>query len=131
MGRARFVYDVYDNKTGFPIIIGGTSRECADALGITPRSFNVYLQKKSYNWRTIIKYMRHDPDNEFGSRLRKARMAAGLTQLDVARAVGVTLTTYKRYEQGGSIPNIEIATNIAGALNVSIKYLAGGFIKHE
>lgn len=32
-------YTVYDNKTDFPIIVGGTARECANAMGITLESF--------------------------------------------------------------------------------------------
>lgn len=27
-------YTVYDNKTDFPVIVSGTSRECAKAMGI-------------------------------------------------------------------------------------------------
>ena len=40
------VYRVYDNDTG-DLIVRGTSRECAEALGIKYQSFlhNVYLSK--------------------------------------------------------------------------------------
>ena len=51
-------YDVYDNRTDFPIIIDGTAKECARALGITKRSFyNIVVKSKkdkSVFWHITI-----------------------------------------------------------------------------
>ena len=32
-------YTVYNNKTDFPVIVDGTARECAKAMGLTISSF--------------------------------------------------------------------------------------------
>ena len=45
-------YAVYDNRTDVPLIVGGTSKECAAAMGIKRASFycvkspNKYVGKK-------------------------------------------------------------------------------------
>lgn len=39
-GKRHFcLYTVYDNQTGFPVIVCGTARECAKAMGMTYDSF--------------------------------------------------------------------------------------------
>ena len=51
-------YDVYDNsKTDFPILIYGTAKECAKALGVSIWSFYniVYKTKKGKNTRIFAK----------------------------------------------------------------------------
>ena len=41
-------YSVYDRRTDFPVIIGGTARECAAAMNITLTSFyNAYSRLKN------------------------------------------------------------------------------------
>ena len=127
---ARYVYDVYDNRTDEPIIIGGTARECARTLGIRTESFRTYICRRNGIERTVIKYMRPDRRDKFGARLKSARIRAGLSQADVALKVGLSVTTYKNYEQGRHLPDIEIAAKLAQELQVSLKYLAGGFY-HE
>ena len=130
MGRARYVYDIYDNKTGFPIIIGGTVRECARALGISEVHFRCYVIHSNRK-RTVIKNVIEDTNNKFGSRCRRARMIANLTQAEVAKAIGVSLPTYKKYEEGQTLPDIEITARIAQVLKVNIRYLAGGYYEQE
>lgn len=34
MSRDNYRYTVYDNKSGFPICVDGTSKECAEKMGI-------------------------------------------------------------------------------------------------
>ena len=49
-------YSVYKGKDETPLVIYGTSRECAEAMGITLRSFWEYVSKmksgtlKSKRW---------------------------------------------------------------------------------
>ena len=66
--------------------------------------------------------MTDEHDDKSGSTqvtpLRTARLALGLTQGDVWRAVGVDQGQYSRIERGVSIPSPELADRIA-------KYFAG------
>jgi DNA-binding XRE family transcriptional regulator len=128
---ARFVYDVYDVKSSLPIIIGGTARECAKMLGITENQFRHYVINSNHGKRMVIKNVVEQRYNKFGTRCRNARMAAGLTQAQVADAVGISIPTYKKYEQGVSLPNVETTVRIAQVLKVSIRYLTGGFYEQE
>lgn len=127
MGGIRFTYDVYDNKTDLPIILGGTAKECAKVLGISEDSFREYVLAGSGEKRTVFVDTVEQPLNKFGTRLRKARLASGLTQKQVAVQAGIAYITYKMYEQGRRLPNIEIAARIAQVLKINIKYLIGGF----
>lgn len=128
---ARFVYDVYDGKTSLPIVIGGTARQCANILGITENQFRHYVIKSNHMKRLVVKNVIEEKYNRFGARCRNARMAAGLTQAQVAWAVGISIPTYKKYEQGVSLPNVETTVRIAQVLKVSIRYLTGGFYEQE
>lgn len=63
--------------------------------------------------------------SSFGERVRQARDRAGLGQQDLARKVGVSLTTIQNYE-GGQYPKGEIAVQLANALNCSLDWLLAG-----
>lgn len=39
-------YTVYDNRTDFPVVIGGTARECAAAMKISVGSFHTTYTKQ-------------------------------------------------------------------------------------
>ena len=56
---------------------------------------------------------------EFNEKLRLLRKNAGLTQRQVADAVGVTYRTYQNYEAGASSPSGDVASRLAAALGVS------------
>lgn len=62
---------------------------------------------------------------EFGKRLRLARVNKGLTQPQLASAVGVALRSYQFYEQGRRRPSYELLVKLAIELNVSIDWLLG------
>jgi SOS-response transcriptional repressor LexA len=59
-----------------------------------------------------------------GRRVKDARRAAGLTQLQLAEAVGITQSTISELEKGESRATKHIA-RIAHACNVSVEYLEG------
>ena len=67
----------------------------------------------------------------FGERLRMIRKRRGMTQADLARALGVTVQTVVRYE---SLRLEEIRPGrlaaIAGALDVDVKELTGAPEEH-
>lgn len=62
----------------------------------------------------------------FGDRLAGAREAAGLTQAQLARRLGVRLTTVEAWEADAAEPRANRVQMLAGMLNVSIRWLLTG-----
>ncbi|MEM6577704.1 MAG: helix-turn-helix transcriptional regulator [Pseudomonadota bacterium] len=62
----------------------------------------------------------------FGDRLTGAREAAGMTQKDIARRLGVKLKTIKAWEDDLSEPRANRLSMLAGLLNVSLSWLISG-----
>ncbi len=62
----------------------------------------------------------------FGDRLAGAREAAGMTQAQLARRLGVKKTTVVGWENDMSEPRANKLSMMAGMLNVSIKWLLTG-----
>ena len=58
--------------------------------------------------------------NDHGPTMRRLRQAAGLTQADLGRLVGVSAQTISNIE-GGSEPKIHLAMAIARTLGVSVE----------
>jgi len=61
----------------------------------------------------------------FGERLLSTRKKKKISQEELAKMVGVHAPVIGRYEREEVKPSIEIATNIAEALEVSLDYLTG------
>lgn len=61
----------------------------------------------------------------FGKRLTEVRKAGKISQDALAKMVGVHGAVIGRYERDEVKPSIEVATQIAEALNVSLDYLVG------
>lgn len=66
-----------------------------------------------------------DPD-AFPERFRTLRKARGLSQADLAEAVGVHFTQVSRYERGDSRPNAATVTKLARHLDTTVDYLMNG-----
>ena len=62
---------------------------------------------------------------KFAERLRTCRKNKGLVQEDAANQLGIRYSTYRRYEHGGTEPDISQAARIADFFDVSLDYLAG------
>ena len=62
----------------------------------------------------------------FGDRLAGAREAAGMTQADLARTLGVRLATLAAGEDDAAEPRANRLQMLAGMLNVSIRWLLTG-----
>lgn len=62
----------------------------------------------------------------FGDRLAGAREAAGMTQADLARTLGVRLATLAAWEDDAAEPRANRLQMLAGMLNVSIRWLLTG-----
>lgn len=61
----------------------------------------------------------------FSERLRKIRLACGLTQEEVAKALGIERTTYTYYESGRHEPSLVRTQDIAKLFNTDIATLLG------
>jgi transcriptional regulator with XRE-family HTH domain len=62
----------------------------------------------------------------FGDRLAGAREAAGLTQADLARRLGVRAPTIAAWEDDTAEPRANRLQMVAGLLNVSLRWLLTG-----
>ncbi len=62
----------------------------------------------------------------FGDRLADARQAVGLSQEDLARRLGVKLSTLQGWEDDVSEPRANRLQMVAGLLNVSLRWLLTG-----
>lgn len=58
-----------------------------------------------------------------GDRIREARRAAGLTQSELARHVGVEAMTVSKYERGVFSPGADAALLIAEACSVDARWI--------
>lgn len=65
------------------------------------------------------------PASEFGERLYKLRAARGLTQVELAEAIGSTQRALSRYETIAEFPPAAVVVALAKALRVSTDELLG------
>lgn len=57
LNAVKYHYTVYNCRTDFPVIIGGTARECAAAMGVTLSSFlTIYTKLKNENKKATRKW---------------------------------------------------------------------------
>ena len=61
----------------------------------------------------------------FGKRLREDRLLVGMTQQQIADAVGVTLRTYQRYESGDTEPSLYDLVSLCIVLSTTPDRLLG------
>lgn len=60
-----------------------------------------------------------------GENIKKARLAAGLTQKELADKCGIADSAVRKYESGRVVPKLPMLKKIADALNVFITDLTG------
>lgn len=60
-----------------------------------------------------------------GARVKKAREAMGLSQMELAGEVEISQSAIKFLENGTRCPTFAVMTSIAARLNVSLDWLAG------
>ena len=68
----------------------------------------------------------HPENATFGDRLAGAREAAGLSQEELAQALGVKVKTLRNWENDLSEPRANRLSMMAGLLNVSFRWLLVG-----
>lgn len=59
----------------------------------------------------------------FKDRLRSARISRGKTLQETADAVGVGIVTIQNYESGNREPNLQMLTQLADFLSISVDFL--------
>ena len=64
-------------------------------------------------------------NNIFSKRLRSERERVGLKQKEMANKLCIPPTTYNGYETGNRMPALDVARDIADALDVTTDYLLG------
>lgn len=62
---------------------------------------------------------------EFSERLKDLRKQSGLTQVDVARKLGISQQAYASWERGAKKPTQENLIKLSKILYVSVDYLLG------
>lgn len=67
-----------------------------------------------------------DDASTFGDRLARAREAAGMSQAQLARRLGVKVSTMRNWEADRSEPRANRLSMLSGLLNVSIIWLMSG-----
>lgn len=55
--------------------------------------------------------------------LRRLRLACGYTQSNIARALGVSRSTYAHYESGMTVPGLETLAKLSGIFGVPLEQL--------
>lgn len=58
-------------------------------------------------------------------RLREIRIERGISQEEIAKAIGVSRSTYTNYELGNREPSLTILVKICDFFDVSADYLLG------
>lgn len=66
-----------------------------------------------------------------GDRILEQRKAKGLSQSDLAKAVGIHFSNIGRYERGEAMPAADILSRIAETLDVSQDYLSNGTLQEK
>ncbi|WP_249895708.1 helix-turn-helix domain-containing protein [Vibrio cholerae] len=92
------------------------------------RTFKTNVQKNSL---TIEINQAKGDCYEDKERLANQRKAINKTQAQMADEIGISLTSYKKYESGEGLPTMENLVKIADALEISIDELCGRWATDE
>ena len=84
----------------------------------TANTQNTDAEAEEYNW--------DDDVATLGDRLSRAREASGMTQSQLARRLGVKLSTVRNWETDRSEPRANRLQMLSGLLNVSFVWLMTG-----
>lgn len=67
--------------------------------------------------------MRSTNNPSLGEKLLKLRKEMKMTQDDVAKILGMSRTSFSKYENGNSAPPLQVLRKIAAIYNVGLEYL--------
>lgn len=63
---------------------------------------------------------------EFSRNLRNARLSRNLTQSHVAKQLGISVSTYTKYETGTNEPDLNMLVRLSDFYHVSVDFLLRG-----
>ena len=69
--------------------------------------------------------------NSIGENIRKARKAAGMTQEELGKKIGISQQAVGNYESGRRKPKIKTLLRLSNGLNVSVAELLAGIVENE
>lgn len=69
-------------------------------------------------------------NNYIGDNLRYLRKKKNVTQTEVAKALGIPVTTYNAYETGQNVPRDEVKRKIADYFDRSVQFIFFKRITH-
>jgi transcriptional regulator with XRE-family HTH domain len=72
---------------------------------------------------TTVTLMAESLEERFGKRCRKLRLQAGLSQLDMVREHGFSLSHYQKIERGTLDPRLSTLVRIAKSFGISVSDL--------
>ena len=95
---------------------------------LSPKLHNYWIKKNNIDASYDKKKINDDPDImkhntvtvNFGQTLMKARMAAKMTQKELAQKMNVKIAIIKSYESAKAIPNPRIISNLERHLNCKL-----------
>ena len=62
---------------------------------------------------------------DLGARLKYIRQKRGLTQKDLAKRINKSISAISSYESNAQLPPLDVITDIAHVLHISLDYLVG------
>lgn len=126
----------YPNLAAEMARAGLTQEQLADRLGICRKTLYTWLNvgAPAYGIQRMAEILGVEPEyiapdtplDSLGARIRRARRAAGLTQEELAEAVGAATITIQQYEANRREPKLLKLKQIADTLGVSITKLLPG-----
>ncbi len=63
---------------------------------------------------------------KFHQRLKELRKKKGVSQAELGELTAIHFTQISRYERGDTLPNAEVLTKLAKALDTTVDYLVSG-----
>ncbi|WP_412022582.1 helix-turn-helix domain-containing protein [Burkholderia cepacia] len=97
----------------------------------TSNSLLCELSTRSLKIVSESAYFNRDMHMEFSRRLRQLRVTRGLTQEELADAVGISVLQIRRFEWGTALPKFEVTRQLAVVLQVSADAIVFGDRERE
>jgi DNA-binding XRE family transcriptional regulator len=92
------------------------ARQVAGGYIVLPRSAYAHLHRYGKNARYVVDAVEYATWS-IGRDLRRQRLAAGLTQAEVARRAGIRVETLSRLENARGNPTVATVSKIVRAIN--------------
>lgn len=113
-------YQLYEAGKSYPSFSGLLA--LADYFDV---SLDFLVGRRKYQRRVVVCKQENGVKTNIGARLKELREKAGLTQVELARFIGVAQNTYANYEnENRSVPD-DIKLKLADFFGISLDFLIG------